>query len=150
MKKAFIALGLMMVGGFANAEVIGSVNTTFKLIGANDKILVEAFDDPQIKGVSCSLSRAKTGGISGSVGLAEDSSDAAVSCQQIGEIVIPDDIEDGENVFEKETSIFFKTMKVVRFYDKKRKVINYLVYSTKIIDGSPKNSVATVAVRPWK
>ena len=149
MKKAFIALGLMMVGGFANAELIGSVSTTFKLVGANDKIIVEAFDDPKIEGVSCYLSRAKTGGISGSIGLAEDSSDAALSCQQVGEIVVPEKIKPGEDVFEKDTSIWFKTMKVVRFLDKKRNVIVYLVYSTKIIDGSPKNSTSTVAIRHW-
>ncbi|MND12057.1 hypothetical protein D3C87_605230 [compost metagenome] len=149
MKKSLIALGLMMMGGFANAEIIGSVNTTFKLVGANDKIIVEAFDDPKIQGVSCYLSRAKTGGISGSMGLAEDSSDAALSCQQVGEIVISDKVEPGEDVFEKDTSIWFKTMKVVRFIDQKRNVIAYLVYSSKIIDGSPKNSTSTVAIRPW-
>lgn len=150
MKKSFFALGLLMLASAVNAEIVGSVDTTFKMIGANDKIVIEAFDDQVVGGVSCYLSRAKTGGVMGSVNLAEDTSDAALSCLQAGKITIPADMDDGEDVFEKSTSIFFKSMKVKRFHDKKRDVLIYLVYSTKIIDGSPKNAVATVPVRPWK
>ena len=133
----------------AHAEQIGSVDTSFKLLGANHKIVIEAFDDPKISGVSCHLSRAKKGGISGSFGLATDTSDAAIACRQVGPITIKAELKDGEKVFKERTSILFKTMQVVRFLDKKRNVLVYLVYSDKLVDGSPKNSISTVPIRPW-
>ena len=130
----------------ACAEEIGSVSTVFKALGPNDKIVVEAFDDPKVAGVTCYLSRAKTGGIKGGVGLAEDTSDASIACRQVGPIRMDGNLKDGETVFKKDTSLLFKTMQVVRFYDRKRDVLVYLVYSDKIIDGSPKNSVSAVAL----
>ncbi len=137
----------------ARAETIGSVNTVFKMLGANDKIVVEAFDDPDIDGVTCYLSRAKKGGVSGSLGLAEDTSDASIACRQTGPITLPDAVRrkklDGEEVFRKRTSLLFKTMQVVRFYDEKRNVIIYLTYSDRLIEGSPKNSISCVPVMPW-
>jgi CreA protein len=129
------------------AEEIGSVSTAFKMLGPNDKIVVEAFDDPKVAGVTCYLSRAKTGGIKGGVGLAEDTSDGSIACRQVGPIRIEDRLKDGEVVFKKDTSLLFKTMQVVRFHDRKRDVLVYLVYSDKIIDGSPKNSVSAVAIQ---
>ncbi|OAN52419.1 hypothetical protein A6A04_00970 [Paramagnetospirillum marisnigri] len=133
------------------AEEIGSVSTVFKMVGANDKIVVEAFDDPKVAGVTCYLSRAKTGGIKGSLGVAEDTSDAAIACRQVGPIKIQESLKDGETVFKKDTSLLFKTLQVVRFHDRKRDVLVYLVYSDKIIDGSPKNSVSAVAIeKGWK
>ena len=134
----------------STAEEIGSVDTVFKILGANHKIVIEAFDDPDVSGVTCHLSRAKSGGIKGSLGLAEDPSDASIACRQVGPIEFRDDIEDGDEVFDKSTSILFKSMQVVRFYDRKRKVLIYLVYSDKIIEGSPKNSITTVPIRPWE
>jgi CreA protein len=134
----------------STAEEIGSVDTVFKILGANHKIVIEAFDDPDVSGVTCHLSRAKTGGIKGSLGLAEDPSDASIACRQVGPIEFRDDIEDGDEVFDKSTSMLFKSMQVVRFYDRKRKVLIYLVYSDKIIEGSPKNSITTVPIRPWE
>jgi len=135
------------------ADEIGSVRTKFKVLGANDKIVIEAFDDPDIHGATCYLSRAKTGGITGSIGMAEDTSDASLSCRQIGPISLPDDVKsgdlDGKKVFRKSTSILFKTMQVVRFYDKKRNTLVYLTYSNKIIDGSPKNSISTIPIMVW-
>jgi len=128
------------------AEEIGSVSTVFKALGPNDKIVVEAFDDPRVAGVTCYLSRAKTGGIKGGVGLAEDTSDASIACRQVGPIRVEGTLKDGETVFKKDTSLLFKTLQVVRFHDKKRNVLVYLVYSDKIIDGSPKNSVSAVAI----
>ncbi|WP_051219058.1 CreA family protein [Oceanobacter kriegii] len=133
----------------ANAEVIGEVDTAFKLIGKNHRIVIEAFDDPKVEGVACHLSRARKGGISGSLGLAEDTSDAAIACRQIGPIRIVDELEDGEKVFNARTSILFKTMQVVRFLDKKRNTLVYLVYSDKLVEGSPKNSISTVPIQPW-
>lgn len=137
-----------------NAEVIGSVSTKFKLLGANDKIVIEAFDDPDIKGATCYLSRAKTGGVSGVVGIAEDTSDASIACRQIGPITLPEEIKsgkaDGEEVFKKSTSLLFKSLQVVRFYDPKRNVLIYLTYSDRIIEGSPKNSISTIPIMPWR
>ncbi len=147
--KGAIAISLLCLPTLVSGEQIGSVDTSFKLIGANHKIVIEAFDDPKISGVSCHLSRAKKGGISGSIGLAEDSSDASIACRQVGPIKINEELKDGEKVFKERTSILFKTMQVVRMLDKKRNVLIYLVYSDKLVDGSPKNSISTVPIRPW-
>jgi len=151
MRKFIIAIGVIL--GFnsivASAEEIGSVSTVFKMLGPNHKIVIEAFDDPDIPGVSCWLSRPKTGGISGGLGLAEDPSNGSIACRQIGEIELPDDLEEGEKVFNKRTSLVFKTLQVVRFYDRKRHTLIYLVYSDKVIEGSPKNSISVVAIQPW-
>ena len=142
-----LALGLLTAP--LQAEEIGSVDTAFKLLGSNHKVVVEAFDDPDISGVSCFVSRAKTGGLSGSLGLAEDTSDASIACRQTGPISLPDTIEDGEEVFGRRASILFKRLQVVRFYDEARQTLIYLSYSDKLIDGSPKNSISAVVVRPW-
>ncbi len=133
-----------------NAEEIGSVDTSFKMLGPNHKIVIEAFDDPDIPGVACHLSRAKTGGLKGGLGIAEDKANASIACRQIGPIQLPKSLKDGQKVFNKKTSLLFKTMQVVRFLDKKRNVIIYLVYSDKLIDGSPKNSISTVPIINWK
>lgn len=151
-RAAVLALGLLVGWGGAapaSAEEIGEVTTVFKLLGANHRIAVEAFDDPKVEGVACFLSRARTGGIRGSLGLAEDTSDASVACRQVGPIRYKERLNAGEEVFQARTSILFKTMQVVRFYDPKRKTLVYLVYSDKIIEGSPKNAISAVAVQPW-
>ena len=150
-------LTVLLVGSAGStavqAETVGEVSTTFKLLGANDKIVIEAFDDPDIKGATCYLSRAKTGGIKGTVGLAEDTSDASIACRQTGPITLPEDVangkDDGEQVFRKSTSLLFKKLQVVRFYDPKRNTLVYLTYSDKLIDGSPKNAISTIVIRPW-
>ena len=146
MRVLTAALTFLLAANTANAEEIGSVSTVFKLLGPNDKIVIEAFDDPKVDGVTCHLSRAKKGGVSGAVGLATDSSYAAIACRQVGPITVKEELEDGESVFNKRTSILFKTMQVVRFMDQKRNVLIYLVYSDKLIDGSPKNSISTVPI----
>lgn len=143
-------LATIVVSSNVYAEEIGSVDTVFKLLGSNHKIVIEAFDDPEVEGVTCHLSRAKKGGISGTLGLATDTSDASIACRQVGKIEFnEDDLKDGERVFNKRTSILFKSMQVVRFFDKKRNTLVYLVYSDKLIDGSPKNSISTVPIRAW-
>jgi CreA protein len=133
----------------ASSEEISSVTTTFKMLGANHKIVIEAFDDPVVKGVSCHLSRAKKGGLKGTFGLAEDPSDASIACRQIGPISFTGKLKEAEQVFNKKTSLVFKTMQVVRFHDLKRNVLVYLVYSDKLVDGSPKNSISTVPIIKW-
>ncbi|MCS2170392.1 protein CreA [Scandinavium sp. TWS1a] len=137
-----------------HAEQVGSVDTVFKMFGPDHKIVVEAFDDPDVKNVTCYISRAKTGGIKGGLGLAEDTSDAAISCQQVGPIEVSDKIKkgktEGEVVFQKRTSLVFKKLQVVRFYDAKRNTLVYLTYSDKVVDGSPKNAISAVPIMPWK
>jgi CreA protein len=149
MKRIAVAMIATALAVPALADEIGEVSTVFKLLGANHKIVIEAFDDPKVNGVSCFLSRAKTGGIRGSLGLAEDTSDASIACRQVGPISYTGELEAGEDVFQQRTSILFKKLQVVRFYDPKRNVLIYLSYSDKVIEGSPKNSISAVAVTPW-
>ncbi|AFL68147.1 hypothetical protein Sulba_0845 [Sulfurospirillum barnesii SES-3] len=148
--KGFICLVVMGLASSVLGDEIGSVDTAFKLIGANHKIVIEAFDDPKIEGVSCHLSRAKTGGLKGTFGVAEDTSDASIACRQTGVITLPPDVaskkRDGERVFKESTSLLFKHIQVVRFYDAKRNTLIYLTYSDKLIDGSPQNAISTVQI----
>jgi CreA protein len=139
----------LVFSGLGKAEEIGSVDTAFKLLGANHKIVIEAFDDPKVEGVACHVSRAKTGGIKGSLGLAEDTADAAIACRQVGPVRFKEKFEDGEEVFTERRSLLFKKLRVVRFLDKQRNTLVYLVYSDKLIEGSPKNSISTVPIMPW-
>ena len=151
MRYLTAAFALLFSATALIAEEIGSVSTVFKLLGPNDKIVIEAFADPKVDGVTCHLSRAKKGGVTGAVGLATDTSDAAIACRQVGPITIKEELKDGEPVFNKRTSVLFKTMQVVRFLDKTRNVLVYLVYSDKLIDGSPKNSISTVPIiKNWQ
>ena len=142
-----LVLWLAAVPAFA--EEIGSVDTVWKLLGANHKIIVEVFDDPKVEGVSCFVSRAKTGGISGSLGLAENTSDASIACRQVGPIKFLAELEEGEEVFGRRSSILFKRIQVVRFFDETRNTLVYLTYSDRLIEGSPKNSISAVVIRPW-
>ncbi|MBF0263381.1 MAG: CreA family protein [Magnetococcales bacterium] len=145
-----LLMGSCLLSAPLHAEEIGTVDTVFKLLGPDSKIVIEAFDDPKVDGVACHLSRAKKGGISGGLGLAEDPSDASIACRQVGPINIKGELKDGEAVFSKSTSILFKKMQVVRFFDKKRNTLVYLVYSDKVIEGSPKNSISSVPIMPWR
>ena len=143
-------LGLMLAMPLmASAEEIGSVSTVFKVVGPNDRIVVEAFDDPKVEGVTCYLSRAKTGGMKGGLGLAEDRAEASIACRQTGAISFKGELKDGEEVFKERTSLVFKTMQVVRFLDKKRNTLVYLVYSDRLIEGSPQNAVTAIPILPW-
>ena len=153
MKNLFVVCALTLLTPATFAENIGSVSTKFKLIGPNDKIAVEVFDDPQIAGAACYLSRARTGGVSGAIGIAEDTSDASIACRQVGPINLPAKVRnaglDGHEVFKQRTSLVFKSLQVMRFYDAKRNVLVYLSYSDRIIEGSPKNSISVVPIMPW-
>ncbi len=141
---------LLTAAASAFAEDIGSVNTSFKALGPDNKIVVQVFDDPEVDGVSCYLSGARTGGIKGGLGLAEDTSDAAIACRQVGPITMKSKIgSSGEQVFSEKRSVLFKRLRVVRFLDQKRNTLVYLAYSDKLIDGSPKNSVSSVPIMPW-
>ena len=148
MRKSHAAIGIALSVAVqcVNAETIGSVDTVFKFIGPDHKIVVEVFDDPKVGGVSCYLSRAKTGGLKGAIGLAEDKSDSSVACRQVGALSFKGKVPRQEEVFTERSSIFFKHVRVVRMVDPKRNALVYLVYSDKLIEGSPKNSVTAVPV----
>jgi len=134
----------------SRAEDVGCVSTTFRMLGLlNDKICVESFRDPDVDGVVCHVSRAQTGGVKGAVGLAEDTSDAAIACRQIGPISIKDGLRDGDEVFKENRSLLFKSLQVVRFHDKPNNTLVYVSYSDRVIEGSPKNSISTVPIMPW-
>ena len=137
-------------GGSTGGDRIGSVDTEWKLIGPDHKIVVDGFDDPKVSGVACHIARAQTGGIKGAVGVAEDTSDASVACRQVGPIRFLEPIDPkGERVYRETRSILVKKLRVVRYYDAKRNTLVYLAYSEKIIAGSPKNSLSTVPIRDW-
>ncbi len=132
--------------GAARAEQVGEVDTAFILIGPDHKIVVDAYDDPKVSGVACFVSRAKTGGIRGAFGLAEDKAEASIACRQVGPISFAKPIAEQEEMFNERISLVFKKLRVVRMVDKKRNTLVYLTYSDRLIDGSPQNSVTAVAV----
>jgi CreA protein len=137
---------LLVAAANARSEAIGSVDTVFKLIGPDHKIVVEAYDDPKVNGVTCYLSRARTGGVKGALGVAEDKAEASISCRQIGPISIPSPIAVQEEIFNERISLVFKRLRIVRMVDVKRNALVYLTYSDRVIEGSPQNSVTALAV----
>ncbi len=139
-------LVLVLAATVAQAEEIGSVDTVFKFIGPDHKIVVEAFDDPGVQGVTCFVSRARTGGIKGALGLAEDKSEASIACRQVGPIAIAKPIPAQDEIFSERISLVFKRLRIVRMVDPKRHALIYLTYSDRVIEGSPQNSVTAVAV----
>ena len=133
----------------AQAEKVGEVSTAFILIGANHKVCVEAFRDPQVPGVTCHVSQARTGGVAGSFGLAQDPSEFSLACRQTGPIALPEKLGKGETVFSEDTSVLFKETRVVRLWDETNRVLVYLAISRKLIEGAPANAISTVPVMPW-
>lgn len=133
----------------AAADDVGCIDTTFKLLSPNDSVCVSAFDDPKVPGVTCHISQARKGGWGSVVGLAEDPSRFSIACRQTGPISLPGKLPDQENVFSEKTSAFFKSTKVIRMLDKKHNTLVYLAVSTKLVEGSPRNSISTVPIMPW-
>lgn len=151
MKKILFAFVVTFLGfmGQANATEVGCISTTWRVVN-NDKVCVEAFKDPDISGITCHVSFAKTGGVKGAIGLAEDPSRFSLACRQTGPIVAQKSIPvKSDTIFKERTSIIFKTLNVNRFWDKQNNSLVYLVTSTKIIDGSPYNSISSVPLQPW-
>jgi CreA protein len=145
--SASIAFATLASCGFAAAEPIGEVDTVFKFIGPDHKIVVDAHDDPRVSGVTCYVSRAKTGGVSGALGLAEDKSEASIACRQVAPIAfVGKPLELREEVFNERISLVFKHLRVVRMVDRKRNTLVYMTYSDRVIEGSPQNSVTAVPV----
>jgi CreA protein len=140
----------LVFASYAFADKIGEVDTAFKLIGPDHKIVVEAFDDPKVAGVTCYVSRSKAGGISGAVGLATEKSESSIACRQVGPISSSVPLPRSEEVFSESRSILFKKMRIVRMVDPSRQVLLYLTYTDKLIDGSPKNSLTAVPLNGAK
>ncbi len=145
MRTLFLPL-LCAAAAAAHAEPIGEVDTVFKLIGPDHKIVVDAYDDPRVNGVACYVSRAKTGGIKGALGVAEDKAEASIACRQVGPISFSKPLPKQEEVFNERISLVFKKLRIVRMVDAKRNALVYLTYSDRVIEGSPQNAVTAVPV----
>ena len=133
----------------ALADDVGCTSTTFRLFSPNDKVCVQAFDDPGVPGVTCHISQAKTGGWKGAIGVAEDPSRFSITCHQFGPISIPAHLPQEQSVFSESTSLIFKNTKVVRMYDAKRNTLVYVAISKRVIEGSPMNAISAVPIMPW-
>ena len=141
---------LLAQSSVAVADDLACVSTTFRFIGANDKVCVSAFDDPKVPGVACHISQARTGGISGTLGLAEDPSRFSIACRQVGPVATDlATLPEREKVYSDSTSVFFKHTHVFRIVDRKRNTLVYVAISDKIIEGSPQNALSTVPIMPW-
>ena len=151
MRPALPALFLLAALALpAWAEKVGCVTTEWKLLGANHKVCVESFHDPKIPGVTCHVSQARTRGVRGSLGMAQDPSQFSLACRQTGPITLPEKMPKEASVFTQDTSMFFKETKVTRLWDEANRTLVYLAISRKLIDGAPANSISTVPVMPWK
>ena len=149
--QAFVYCSLFFVflTPSVQSEEIGCITTSWKLIGSNNKVCVQAFDDPKVQGVACHISQARTGGIAGTFGVAEDPSQFSIACRQVGPIIVDGKLPEEETAFSEDTSIFFKETKVTRLFDTKRNTLVYVAISRKLIEGAPANSISTVPIMPW-
>jgi CreA protein len=146
-----------LVGGFVvgsayaadEPDLIFKRSTVFKFLTPNDKLATYGLDDPDIEGVACHFTVPEKGGVKGWIGVAEQVSDISLSCRQIGPIRFKTKFAQGEDVFRQRRSLFFKKMQIVRGCDAKRNVLVYMVYSDRLIEGSPKNSTSSVPIMPW-
>lgn len=160
MKNSFsLTLFILICGTLGSMPIfaddgrpVGEVSTVFKFLTPNDKIKIQAFEDPSVEGITCYISRAVTGGLKGAFGVAEDTSDASISCHQTGPIKFKAAIaagKNGEEVFNERRSLLFKQLHVTRFYDQGSNALVYLTWSDRVIEGSPKNSISAVALASW-
>jgi CreA protein len=149
---AVLVLTLWQSGPTAAADepdLIFRRSTVFKLLSPNDKLATYGVDDPEVEGVACHFTVPEKGGFKGWLGLAEEVSDISLACRQIGPIRFKDKMTQGDDMFRQRRSLFFKKMQIVRGCDAKRNVLVYMVYSDKLIEGSPKNSTSSVPIMPW-
>jgi len=151
-----IVAGCLLAAGLGAAraadgdpELIFRKSTVWKFLTPDDKLATYAVDDPDVEGVACHFTVPEKGGISGALGLAEQVSDISLACRQVGPVSFRKKIEQGAVMLRQSRSLFFKRMQIVRGCDAKRNVLVYLVYSDKLIDGSPKNSTSSVPIMPW-
>jgi CreA protein len=146
---AVVALTAVPLHAAEQPDLIFKRSTVFKWLTPNDKLATYGLDDPDVEGVACHFTVPERGGVKGWIGVAEEVSDISLSCRQIGPIKIKEKFSQGDDVFRKRRSLFFKKMQIVRGCDTKRNVLVYMVYSDRIIEGSPKNSTSTVPIMPW-
>lgn len=145
-----VLLAGAVLSGPALGDDLACVSTNFRWLGPNDRVCVSAFDDPKVPGVTCHISQARTGGIKGGLGLAEDPSRFSIACRQTGPISVDiAKLSQEEEVYSQRTSVFFKHTHIYRIVDKKRNTLVYLAISDRIISGSPQNSISTVPIMPW-
>lgn len=152
-RLAVVAFALMALSLPASAsddpELLFKKSTVFRLLSPDAKLAVYAIDDPVVEGVSCHFTLPEIGGWKGWAGFAEERSETSVSCQQIGPINFKAKFEQGEEAFRERRSLFFKKVRIVRGCDAKRNVLVYLIYSDRVIEGSPQNSTSAVPIKPW-
>jgi CreA protein len=148
-----LAASLLLIAGSAGGadqpDLIFKKSTVFKLLTPNDKLATYAIDDPEVEGVACHFTVPERGGLSGWLGIAEEVSDISLACRQVGPIRFKEKFAQGEEMFRRRRSILFKKMQIVRGCDVKRNVLVYMVYSDKLVEGSPKNSTSSVPIMPW-
>jgi CreA protein len=148
-----VLTGLLSLAGAANAadepDLIFKRSTVFKWLTPNDKLAVYGLDDPEVEGVACHFTVPEKGGFKGWIGVAEEVSDISLACRQVGPIKFKAKFDQGADVFRTRRSLFFKKLQIVRGCDVKRNVLVYMVYSDRIIEGSPKNSTSSVPIMPW-
>jgi CreA protein len=155
LRRVALAVALLGVAGAVSVraadepDLIFKRSTVFKWLTPNDKLATYGLDDPEVDGVACHFTIPERGGVKGWIGVAEEVSDISLACRQIGPIKFKAKFEQGEDVFRQRRSLFFKKMQIVRGCDVKRNVLVYMVYSDRIIEGSPKNSTSSVPVMPW-
>ena len=130
-------------------DLIFKKSTVWKFLSPDHKLATYAIDDPIIDGVACHFTIPEKGGWTGWLGVAEEVSDISLACRQVGPVTIKEKFEQGEAMYRKRRSFLFKRMRIVRGCDVTRNVLVYLVYSDKLIEGSPKNSTSTVPIMPW-
>ena len=149
---ALLALGVLVappVRAADEPDLIFRKSTVFHWISPNDKLATYAVDDPLVEGVACHFTVPERGGFKGWLGVAEEVSDISLACRQMGPIRFKTKFEQGDDVFRQRRSLFFKKMQIVRGCDARRNVLVYMVYSDRLIEGSPKNSTSTVPIMPW-
>jgi CreA protein len=154
MKRLGLVLGVMLawsplMADSLDPDLIFSKSTTFKILTPNDKLAVYGIDDPAMDGVACYYTTSEKGGLTGALGLAEQTSDISLACRQYGPIKFKEKFSQGDVVFSEKRSIFFKKMQIVRGCDTKRNILVYMTYSDKLVEGSPKNSTSSVPIAPW-
>lgn len=146
---SLLAVPSLALAGEGDPDLIFRKSTVFKLLTPNDKLATYGVDDPAVDGVACHYTTPEKGGLAGAFGVAEQVSDISIACRQFGPIKIKEKFNQGDVVYSERRSLIFKKMQIVRGCDIKRNILVYMVYSDKLIDGSPKNSTSTVPIQPW-
>jgi CreA protein len=148
---ALAAAALVALPAAANddPDLIFKKSTVWKMLTPDDKLAVYGIDDPEVEGVACHFTLPERGGVAGMFGVAEEVSDISLACRQVGPVKFKSRFQQGDVVFRERRSLIWKRMQIVRGCDVKRNVLVYLVYSDKLIDGSPKNSTSSVPIMPW-